>query len=162
VGAPVVVEYHGCHRYPATPRRVWDAIGDLDQVGLWGWLHELRADGPCLVTGSVLHGVVVPPLPYRIRLEVEFVDCVRPSHVDAEVGGDLVGDAHLRLRRHGSDTEIDASWTLEMRQPAMRIAARVMPSVMRWGHDRVVEATAAALGERLRRTSPTLVKEPSG
>jgi hypothetical protein len=137
---------------------VWDAIGDLDQVGLWGWLHDLRADGPCLVTGSVLHGVVVPPLPYRICLDVEFVDCVRPSHVDATVAGDLVGDAHLRLRRDGSDTEIDASWRLEMRQPAMRIAARVMPSAMRWGHDRVVAASVAALGERLRSQSADRLK----
>jgi hypothetical protein len=137
---------------------VWDAIGDLDEVGLWGWLHDLRADGPCLVTGSVLHGVVVPPLPYRIRLDVAFVDCVRPTHIDATVDGDLVGDAHLRLRRDGSETEIDATWTLEMTQPAMRLAARVMPSVMRWGHDRVVAATVAALAERLQRPPSRAIK----
>jgi hypothetical protein len=137
---------------------VWDTIGDLDHVGLWGWLHDLRSDGPCLVTGSVLHGVVVPPLPYRIRLDVAFVDCVRPSRVDATVAGDLIGEAHLRIRRDGAETEIDASWKLEMTQPAMRLAARMMPSVMRWGHDRVVAATAAALGERLRERSSTPVK----
>jgi hypothetical protein len=137
---------------------VWDAIGDLDEVGLWGWLHDVRAEGPCLVTGSVLHGVVVPPLPYRIRLDVSFVDCVRPTHIGATVAGDLVGDAHLRLRRDGSETEVDATWTLEMTQPAMRLAARVMPSVMRWGHDRVVAATAAALAERLQRPPSRPIK----
>jgi hypothetical protein len=145
-----VVEYRGCHRYPTTPRRVWDALGDLDQIGLWGWLHDLHAEGPSLVTGSMLHGVVVPPLPYRIRLDIAFVSCVRPSRVDAVVSGDLVGDAHLRLTRDGSDTAIVATWTLEMKQPAMRMAARMMPSVMRWGHDRVVAATADALGDHLR------------
>ena len=156
MGSPVVVEYCGYHRYPTTPRRVWDAIGDVDQIGLWGWLHELHAEGPSLVTGSMLHGVVVPPLPYRIRLDIEFVSCVRPTRVDAAVSGDLVGDAHLRLTRHGSDTDVVATWTLEMTQPAMRFAARVMPSVMRWGHDRVVAATADALGDRLRRDRPPI------
>jgi hypothetical protein len=38
-----------------------------------------------------------------------------------------------------------------MTQPAMRLAARFMPAVMRWGHDRVVAATAGALGDHLRR-----------
>ena len=150
MGAPVVVEYRGCHRYPTTPRRVWDAIGDVDEIGLWGWLHELQSEGPSMVTGSILHGVVVPPLPYRLRLHIAFVSCVRPSRVDAMVSGDLVGDAHLRLKREGSDTEVTATWTLEMMQPAMRFAARVMPGVMRWGHDRVVDATADALGKHLR------------
>ena len=102
-----------------------------------------------MVTGSTLHGVVVPPLPYRLRLHIEYVKCVRPSRVDAVVSGDLVGDAHLRLKREGSDTEITATWKLEMMQPAMRLAARVMPGVMRWGHDRVVDATAEALGKHL-------------
>ena len=74
--------------------------------------------------------------------------CAR-RRVDAMVSGDLVGDAHLRLERDGRDTEITATWTLEMMQPAMRFAARVMPAVMRWGHDRVVDATAEALGKRL-------------
>jgi hypothetical protein len=31
----------------------------------------------------------------------------------------------------------------------MRIAARVAPPVMRWGHDRVVEATVAGLRRHL-------------
>lgn len=128
---------------------MWDAIGDVDQMGLWGWLHELRTEGPSMVTGSILHGVVVPPLPYRLRLHIAFVSCVRPTRVDAIVSGDLAGDAHLRLKREGSGTEITATWTLEMMQPAMRFAARAMPGVMRWGHDRVVDATAEALGKRL-------------
>ena len=128
---------------------MWDAIGDIDQIGLWGWLHELQTEGPSMVTGSILHGVVEPPLPYRLRLHIAFVSCVRPTRVDAIVSGDLAGDAHLRLKREGHDTEITATWTLEMMQPAMRFAARVMPSVMRWGHDRVVDATAEALGKHL-------------
>jgi hypothetical protein len=128
---------------------VWDAIGDVDQIGLWGWLHDLHTVGPNMVTGSTLHGVVVPPLPYRLRLHIEYVRCVRPTRVDAIVTGDLVGDAHLRRERDGLDTEITATWTLEMMQPAMRLAARVMPGVLRWGHDRVVDATAVALGKHL-------------
>src|SRR5258708_35086343 len=102
-----------------------------------------------MVAGRIWHVLVVPPLPYRIHLHIAFVSCVRPSRVDAVVSGDLVGDAHLRLKRQGSDTEITATWSLEMMQPAMRFAARVMPGVMRWGHDRAVDATAQALGTHL-------------
>ena len=41
--------------------------------------------------GSVLHGVVVPPLPYRMRIRVELTRCEPPEVIDAVIGGDLKG-----------------------------------------------------------------------
>ena len=65
----------------------------------WGWLTEFRVDGPGLQAGSVLRGVVVPPLPYRIRVQIELLECVRPERIDAAVHGDLEGRAQLLLDR---------------------------------------------------------------
>jgi carbon monoxide dehydrogenase subunit G len=145
MAGPVVVEYRGSHQFAATPAKLWDALADFDQLELWGWLQHLRLEGAPLATGSILHGVVVPPVPYRIRLHIEFVECHRPTQIDAAVSGDLAGEAHLRLRRRGSGTEVAAEWTLEMKQLAMRAAGRAIPRTMRWGHDRVVDASANAL-----------------
>ena len=64
----------------------------------WGWLTEFRVDGPGLQAGSVLQGVVVPPLPYRIRVQIELLECVRPERIDAAVHGDLEGRAQLAPR----------------------------------------------------------------
>src|ERR1019366_4854079 len=54
---------------------------------------------------------------------------------------DLEGTAHLVLEPTDEGTLAEVSWTIEMRQRPMRLAARVAHPFMRWGHDRVVEAT---------------------
>jgi hypothetical protein len=77
----------------------------------WAWLGEFRLHGPSLQRGSVMIGVVNPPLPYRIRVDLE--DCVRPATIDAAVHGDLVGRAHLALESDGDGTLATAAWTIE-------------------------------------------------
>jgi uncharacterized protein YndB with AHSA1/START domain len=136
--------------FPVPPAEVWAAIERLDQFERWwGWLGELQVDGAGLRTGSVLRGTVAPPLPYRMRLEVELTRCVKARLIDAAVTGDLAGPARLRLRREGEGTLADVSWSLEMRQLPMRLAARVAYPLLRWGHDRVVEATVRGFQAQL-------------
>jgi len=112
-------------------------------------LGQLELEGSGLQTGSVLRGWVRPPLPYRMHVAVELEDCVPASRIDAAVTGDLAGDAHLRLAADGAHTVTDVAWTLEMKQPAMRLAALVAYPLLCWGHDRVVEATVEAFRRRL-------------
>ena len=57
--------------------------------------------------------------------------------------GDLEGSAVLALDAVGGGTRAEVSWTIEMQTRAMRMAARVAHPLLRWGHDRVVEATVA-------------------
>jgi hypothetical protein len=57
------------------------------------------------------------------------------------VHGDLEGPARLVLGAVDSGTVAEVSWTVEMTQRTMRLAARVAHPLLRWGHDRVVEAT---------------------
>ena len=137
--------------FPVTPAELWEAIGETERFeAWWPWLREFRLEGGGLVAGAVLHGLVVPPLPYRMRVDVALVRCRRPDEIDAEVHGDLEGTATLRLRVAGDGgTRAEVAWRVEMMQRPMRMAARVAHPVLRWGHDRVVEATVRSFRRHL-------------
>jgi carbon monoxide dehydrogenase subunit G len=151
VGSPYVIDYARRFSFPVPPEEVWSAVEHFERFeAWWGWLGELRVEGPGLVAGSVLRGVVAPPLPYRMRLRVLLVACDPPRSIDASVQGDLVGHARLVLEPEGEGTRATVAWTIEMRQRPMRLAARVASPVLRWGHDRVVDATVAGFRRQLR------------
>ena len=150
-GPPYVMDYSGRFSFPVPPEELWSAIERLDQFERWwGWLGHLQVDGTGLQQGSVLRGTVSPPVPYRMRINVELTRSVRGELIDAVVSGDLAGDAHLRLRPDGQGTIADVAWSLEMLQRPMRLAARVAYPLLRWGHDRVVEATVSSFRRQLR------------
>jgi hypothetical protein len=152
VAAPVFT-HRGDYSFGLAPEQLWSRIEEVDQFeGLWPWLSEFRLEGDGLVEGSTLRGVVTPPLPYRMRLEVELGPCRRPHAIDAVVGGDLTGDARLRIRPDGEGSRVGMAWTIEMRQPVMRMAARLGRPLLQWGHDRVVETTVADFRRRIERT----------
>jgi carbon monoxide dehydrogenase subunit G len=137
-----VIEYRGTFRFDVPPESVWEAIertGEFERW--WGWLGAFRLDGAGLVAGSVLVGVVSPPLPYHMSIRVELEQCVPPSCIDAVVHGDLEGRARLELIPDGEGTVASVGWTIEMMQRPMRMAARFAYPLLRWGHDRVVDAT---------------------
>lgn len=145
-----VIDYRGSFRFDAPPERLWDTIERTDDFHRWwGWLGDFRIDGGGLETGSVLMGIVSPPLPYRMRVRVELEDCVRPESIDAAVHGDLEGRAHLELAADGDATIASVTWTIEMMQAPMRLAARVALPLLRWGHDRVVDATVLGFRRQL-------------
>jgi carbon monoxide dehydrogenase subunit G len=145
--SPYVFEYAASFVFAASPERVWGVLERFEALAAtWPWLHELRVEGAGLQPGTVVRGVVTPPLPYRMRLVVVLDEGVPASCITASVHGDLEGRAHIAFDGDGDGTtRADASWTIEMTQPTMRGAARVAPRVLRWGHDRVVAATANAL-----------------
>ena len=97
----------------------------------------------------MLHGVVVPPLPYRMAIRVELTRCEQPGVIDALVGGDLEGEAHLRVRAEGIASRVEVAWTVEMMQRPMRLASRFGRPLLQWGHDRVVEMTVNGFRRRL-------------
>ena len=137
-----VIDYRGRFAFDVPPEAVWTSIEHCERFeSWWAWLREFRLEGPGLVAGAVLHGVVSPPVPYIMRIDVALDHCARPARIDATVHGDLEGPACLVLEPAGAGTLVEVSWTVEMTQRAMRLAARVAHPLMRWGHDRVVEAT---------------------
>jgi hypothetical protein len=100
------------------------------------------------VTGNVLHGTVIPPVPYRLRLDVRLRRCDRPRLIEAAIGGDLRGRAALRLEPAGGGTRAEVAWSPQMHSAPLRVAARVAFPLMRWGHDRVVGMAVAGFGRR--------------
>lgn len=153
--AAPVIEYAGTHDFALAPVELWAAIERFDSFGAWwGWLQEFRLEGDGLRDGSVLHGVVAPPLPYRMRIRVEIVRCVPHVLLDAEVHGDLEGTAHLEMRTSPPGTTVTIGWTVEMMQRPMRLASRFAHPLLQWGHDRVVEMTLRGLPPQFGYRSP--------
>ena len=151
VASCYLMDYKGRFDFPVTPPEFWDALQRLDQFERWwGWLGDLEIDGQGLQTGSVLRGTVAPPVPYRMHVDVELCHCVPGHLIDASVSGDLRGDAHLRMQPSPAGTVADVTWTLEMMQRPMRLAALVAYPLLRWGHDRVVDATVSGFRSQLR------------
>jgi carbon monoxide dehydrogenase subunit G len=139
-------------RFAAPPETVWAAIEHTnDFERWWGWLGEFRLEGEGLQAGSVLTGVVSPPVPYQMRVRVELEDCDRPSSIEAAVHGDLEGRAHLELAADGDGTQARVGWRIEMMQRPMRLAARFAYPLLQWGHNRVVEATVHSFRAQLAR-----------
>lgn len=154
-GSPCVFDYEGRFTLPAPPPDVWAAIGQVDRFETWWtWLRELRVEGVPLTSGCVLHGLVSPPVPYRMHLRVALLRCEPPSLIDAAVSGDLVGPARIRFDPDPAGTRATVAWTVEMMQRPMRIAARLGSPLLRYGHDRVVEHTVAHFTKLLAEERP--------
>ena len=141
-----VIRYRRAFDFDHAPQQVWAGIERVDEFERWWpWLQEFRLEGESLTAGSVLHGVVVPPLPYRMRIRVALTRCDAPVAIDAVVTGDLEGQAEMRMEPHRGGARIEVAWTMEMMQRPMRVASRFGLPVLQWGHDRVVEMTLRSL-----------------
>jgi hypothetical protein len=147
------MDYTGRFTFPVAPLELWSAIERIDQFERWwSWLGDVHLDGDGLQAGTILRGTVAPPVPYRMRVAVQLDRCLPGQLIDAEVSGDLAGGATLRLRPEGPDghaTVAQVAWSLEMKQLPMRVAARIAYPILRWGHDRVVEATVQGFRRQL-------------
>ncbi len=145
-----VIEYEGLFIFPVSVARLWGTMVQVDRFpAWWSWLQDFSVEGQGLEHGTVLHGTVAPPLPYRMRLDVVVDECVPAERVTALVHGDLEGTAELTFDGEDAEARVHATWTIEMMQRPMRVAARVAYPLLRWGHDRVVEATVDGFRRQL-------------
>jgi uncharacterized protein YndB with AHSA1/START domain len=145
-----VITYRGRHGFPVPPPKLWEIIQEVDQFeSWWPWLEDFRLHGTSLCTGAVLSGVVAPPLPYRMHIEIELTRWEPECNIEALIHGDLEGWSTIELHDRGASTEVVVAWTVEMMQAAMRLADRFTHPVLQWGHDRVVELTIAGFRKRL-------------
>jgi uncharacterized protein YndB with AHSA1/START domain len=149
LGRPIIA-FRREYEFGLAPPELWHRIEQVEQYERWWpWLEELRLEGDRLEAGAMLNGVVIPPLPYRMRIRVELTRCEPPEAIDATISGDLVGRATLRVRPGGSGSLVEVAWTVEMMQRPMRLASRFGQPLLQWGHDRVVESTVAGFRRRL-------------
>jgi uncharacterized protein YndB with AHSA1/START domain len=142
--------YRREYEFAISPAELWDVIEEVDQFETWWpWLEEFHLEGGSLEKGAVLHGVIAPPVPYRMRVQIELTRCEPPHSIEALIHGDLEGEASLEIRARGVCSTVDVAWTVEMMQRAMRLADRMAHPLLQWGHDRVVEITVAGFRRRL-------------
>ena len=148
--SPYVIDYDATFTFPVSVAVLWATMVQVDRFSSWwSWLREFSVEGTGLEHGTVLHGVVAPPLPYRMRLEILIDECVPERRITALVHGDLEGAARLMFDGDDAETRAHAMWTIEMMQRPMRVAARVAYPLLRWGHDRVVDATVEGFRRHL-------------
>jgi uncharacterized protein YndB with AHSA1/START domain len=144
------MSYRRAYDFPVSPEELWDVMGEVDHFeAWWPWLEEFRLDGGSLKKGAVLHGVIAPPLPYRMRIQIELTRSEPPHLIEALIHGDLEGEASLHLVARGEGSSVEVAWTVEMMQRPMRVADRMAHHLLQWGHDRVVEITVAGFRRRL-------------
>ena len=137
-----VIEYDGTFTFPVPVAQLWARLVQVDRFSSWwSWLREFAVEGNGLEHGTVLHGIVAPPLPYRMRVDVVLDEYVPERRITAFVQGDLEGAAQLTFEGDDAESRAHATWTVEMMQRPMRVAARIAHPLLRWGHDRVVDAT---------------------
>lgn len=140
--SPYVIDYDGRFTFPVPVAELWATMVQVDRFSSWwSWLREFSVEGKGIAQGTVLHGVVAPPLRYRMRLDVVLDECVPERRITALVHGDLEGAARLTFDGDDAESRAHATWTIEMMQRPMRVAARIAHPLLRWGHDRVVDAT---------------------
>jgi hypothetical protein len=82
----------------------------------------------------------VPPIPYRLHLEVEIDDMVEGRAVHAQVRRDLEGSGAINIEPRSDGSQVTLSWEVEMKQRAMRIATRAARPLLMYGHDWAVRA----------------------
>ena len=140
-GTVYVIEYDDTFTFPVSVAALWQTLVQVDcYLSWWSWLHEFSVEGIGLQHGTVLHGIVAPPLPYRMELEVCSTNAC-PNGASPRVHGDSGCPARLTFDGNDAEAQARAVWTVEMMQRPMRLAARFAHPLLRWGHDRVVEAT---------------------
>ena len=112
-----VIEYDGTFTFPVPVAQLWATMVQVDRFSSWwSWLHEFSVEGEGLERGTVLHGIVAPPLPYRMRLDVVLDECVPERRITALVHGDLEGAAQLTF--DGDDAEAHAARDVDDRDDA--------------------------------------------
>jgi hypothetical protein len=113
-------------------------------------MRDLVVEGDGIRPGTSFSFRVVSPLPYRMRLRVEVLEA-EPMRGVATVTGDLAGTGDIRLSETSGGSLVELHWSVEIKHPQMRIAARVAGPLLRWGQKWAVQS---ALRGFLRHVAP--------
>ncbi|MGZ4442422.1 MAG: hypothetical protein ACXVXC_04620 [Nocardioidaceae bacterium] len=143
------IDFRDAFWFPVAPTEMWETIERFDRFeSWWAWLRDFGTDTDRLEAGNVLHATIVPPVPYRLRLDIRLESSLPPHVVQATIAGDVRGMALMRMEPVDAGTQVTVTWSLEMASTPLRIAALVAYPLMRWGHDRVVEMAVAGFRQQ--------------
>ena len=145
-----LMSYEGEHLIDAPIEDVWRATTRLDELESWfAWLKNLRISDETLQEGTHFEFVAVSPLPYKMSIEAVTTEVSEPEFISADIYGDLIGPASIRLEETDDGTLVTLKWDVELMQTPMRLAARVSKPVLRWGQDWAVRIAVAGARRHL-------------
>jgi uncharacterized protein YndB with AHSA1/START domain len=126
------------HSFAVSPEELWDAMAKVDTYReWWPWLRHF--DAGALATGEVWSAVVQPPLPYRLRFEIQLSDVHAPHRARAEVRGDIQGTASLDIQATPAGSELHFTSELAPTNGVMRAVAHLAGPMVRFGHEWVLD-----------------------
>ena len=118
----------------------------------WSWLRDLEiVDGGIVPGGGIRFGIV-SPLPYALRLVVEFEEVVPEERITARVSGDLKGSAGLELSpSEDGGSDLVLYWDLEPEQRPLRALVRIARPFILWTKDWVIDIALQNFRQRVER-----------
>ncbi len=131
------------HRYelPLPRTEVWGLIGEVGNYrGWWPWLRAF--EGTALAEGEEWRCEVRPPVPYPVRFRVAIGHIEAPALVQAEVRGDVVGDALLTLDEAAGGCVATLRSSLAPGNAALQLVSRFAAPIAKFGHDWVLDSGA--------------------
>jgi uncharacterized protein YndB with AHSA1/START domain len=139
-------------RLQAPIEQVWAALVATDDWPRW-WpqvqrVTLLREGGPDGV-GSVRRIDWTTRLPYRLVIEVETTELLRPQCLRGRSRGQLDGEGLWLLRAEDGHTEVTYVWRVHLVQRWMRWLAPLLAPLFRWNHASVMRAGEVGLRRHL-------------
>lgn len=143
--------YEGTFRFDATPDELWESLQRVDLFeSWWPWMRDVRVEGVALAPGSVLSFRIVPPVPYRMTIEVEVTESEPDVRVTGRVSGDLRGWGHLEFEPDGDGSVVVTTWEVEIHNAAIRTVIRLARPVLLWAQQWAVESSLRGFRAYLR------------
>ena len=144
------MSYEGAHQIDAPIGDVWDATTKMTEMESWfAWLKNLRISDETLQVGTRFEFVAVSPLPYKMAITAIATEVDEPHLIEADIEGDLVGPASIRMEENYDGTIVTLKWDVELMQGPMRLAALVSKPLLRWGQDWAVRIAVSGARRRL-------------
>lgn len=137
----MIIRSERTYLFPVDPPTLWSRLARVDQYPTWWpWLRNF--DARQLGTGQVWTCTVKPPIPWSVTIRVRITDAVEPTHVEAEVEGEVTGSGHLDITAHPDGSRLHLATSLAPSSPVLRAAGLLAAPISRFGHDWVLDAGA--------------------
>jgi len=134
--------YKGTFGFDAAPEKLWSSLERVDLFETWWpWMRDVRLEGEVLSPGSVLTFRIVPPVPYRMSIEVEVTESDPGRLLLGRVTGDLRGWGRLDFSPAGRGTVVVTTWDVEVSNAAIRTVMRIARPLLLWAQQWAVESS---------------------
>jgi hypothetical protein len=144
--------YQGTFGFDATPQELWTWLQRVDLFETWWpWMRDVRLRGSALEPGSVLSFLIVPPVPYRMRIEVEVTEAQPERILHGRVSGDLHGWGRLEIEPDGERSVVVTTWDVEVANRAIRTMMRIARPLLLRAQTWAVEVSLRGFRRHLER-----------